>query len=139
MSDAGGVITSQVDLLWSVALALLLFELYFIARFLDRDGALQGGWLSSVLAGGSIFLLIVSMSCGYLTYGAVVTLARCSPNENGEVDTWCTENAITQASAFSDAELVAFLQFGGFGLALLLFIILFVKEPRTVAAAFRKD
>lgn len=139
MADASGVITSQVDLLWSLALALLLFELYFVARFLDREGALPGGYLSMFVASASILLLIASMTCGYLTYGAIVNIARCSPKDNGAIDEWCTEHGVTQASAFSDAELVAFLQFGTFAMGLLFFIFLFAKEPRAVAAAFKKD
>lgn len=139
MMDAGGVITSQVDLLWSVALALMLFEFYFIARLLDPAGTLAGGKPSILLAGGSIVLLLISMFFGYLTYGAIVTMARCSPNGDGAIAGWCTNEGVSQSSAFSSAELVAFIQFGAFGVGFVLFIILFAKEPKAVAAAFKKS
>lgn len=139
MADASGVITSQVDLLWSVALALLLAEVYLIGRFFEGGVAMRRATLSWLFVFSSLVLQMLSMFFGYMTYGAMVTMARCSPSAAGTLESWCTDNSKTQANAFSDGELMALLQFGTFGLGLVLFVILFAMEPRAVALALKKD
>lgn len=48
MADVGEVIIAKVDLLWSLSLALLLFEIYLIAAFFA--GQLRAvGWLANGL------------------------------------------------------------------------------------------
>lgn len=139
MLEAGSVITSQVDLIWSVALALMLAEVYLVGRFLEGGVAMQRRIISWIVLFGSIGLQVISMLFGYLTYGSIVTMARCAPVEDGTVEQWCNDNAITQATAFSDAEFDSLIQFGGFGIGLLLFVLLFAIEPKAVAKALKPD
>ena len=139
MLDAASVITSQVDLIWSVALALMLAEVYLVGRFLEGGVAMRRQSLSWIFLIGSVFLQVASMFFGYLTYGSIVTMARCTPSENGRVDQWCMDNKITQATAFSDAEFSSLIQFGGFGMGLLLFIILFAIESKAVSKALKSN
>jgi len=139
MQAAGSVITSQADLLWSVALALMLAKFYLVGRFLSGSVTMRFGSISWFMLFTSITMQVLSMFCGYLTYGAIVTMARCTPNKEGIVVKWCIDRTITEASAYSNAEVVALLQFGGFGIGLVLFVILFAMETRAVAKALNSE
>jgi hypothetical protein len=77
------------------------------------------------------------MLFGYLTYGAIVTMNRCTPNSEGRLDDWCIDNKFTQHDSFSDAGFVALLQFGSFGAGLVVFVVLYCLESRAVAKAIR--
>ncbi len=139
MLDAGSVITSQIDLIWSVALALMLAEVYLVGRFLEGDLAMQRRPISWIVLFGSIALQVVSMLFGYLAYGSVITMVRCAPDEGGTIEEWCIDNCMTQATAFSNAELDSLLQFAAFGIGLLFFVVLFAIERKAVSKALRSN
>lgn len=139
MLEVGSVITSQVDLIWSVALALMLAKVYLVGRFLEGGVAMQCGLISWMVLFLSIGLQVFSMLFGYFTYGSIVTMARCAPANDGTIEQWCIDNSVTQATAFSDAEFDALIQFGGFGIGLLLFVLLFAIETGAVSKALTSD
>lgn len=139
MEAAGEVITSQVDLLWSVALAVLLAKIYLVGRFSEATARLSKKTISSVILYLGVALQLSSMLFGYLTYGAIVTMNRCSPASDASVDEWCIKNSIAQVDSFADAGLTAFLQFLSFALGMLLLVLLFTLEKRTIASAIRSE
>ena len=122
MADVAGAINSQVDLLWSVALAMLIAEIFLVSRFLsDRLGKLSQ--LSMIMIGLSMLLLMVSMFFGYLTYGTTIMLMRLASTD-GDVD-----------QSYDDAAMSALLQFVFFGLALIIFIVVFAMNCKIIGGA----
>ena len=122
MADVGSVITAQVDLIWSVALALLIAEIFMVSRLLVLNRELLGvfSWFVMIL---SVSGLSISMFFGYLTYGAVVEMVRQSSDLN-----------LTNQS-FDDASSSALYQFIFFGAGLLFFLILFWINPKKMGKA----
>ncbi|WP_170545288.1 hypothetical protein [Ruegeria arenilitoris] len=122
MDDVGSVITSQVDLLWSVALAMLVSESYLIARFLTgRKETL--GLIAKLALGGSIIGHFLSMVFGYLTYGSVVEMVRVS-DSGGEA-----------LQYYRDAAFSGVVQCGAFAVALLLFLAVFFLNSKVIGSA----
>ena len=122
MQEVGNVITAQADLLWSVALALLVVEVVLAARFLTKpDKGLDG--LSWFLSGFSIVALLCSMFFGYLTYGSVVEMVKVAAD------------ADLAATSFEDARFSAFWQFALFAVGLGSFIGLFAFNAKQIGAA----
>lgn len=138
MQAAGEVVTSQVDLLWSVALAVLLGMIFLVGRFSESRSGLKKKVLSWFLLYVCVILQLSSMLFGYLTYGAIITMNRCTPNSAGEIDAWCGENSLNQNQSFSDAGFLAVLQFGSFGTGLIIFVVLYCLESRAVAKALKQ-
>jgi hypothetical protein len=126
MSEVAGVITAQVDLLWSVALALLVAEVYLLARFLAGGLGLLGP-VSKFLLVLSVAALGISMLFGYLTYGAVVEMVRTAA-ENGD-----------PKQSYADAAFSAVVQFVGFALGLLAFLVAFFLNARSFGKAMNDD
>lgn len=122
MSDVGSVITSQADLLWTLALAILGFEIVLVRNWASGHWRIRRFW-SFLLLAGSMGAFIVSMFQGYLTYGAVVELVL--PNLPDAEAT----------ARYKSAGGKAFAQLLWFGIGLLLFIILFVANPKAVSEA----
>lgn len=119
MADVGDVITAQVDLLWSLSLALLLFEVYLIAAvFAGQLRAL--GWLADGLLILAAAAQLAAMGFGYFTYGSVVELVLAAPGS--------AEAQAYLRRAANDAAL----QFLSFALGLLAFLAVFALNPRTI-------
>lgn len=122
MSDVGSVITSQADLLWTLALAILGFETVLVRNWAGGQWRIRGFW-SFLLLTFSMGAFVVSMFQGYLTYGAVVELVLPTLQDS------------EAAARYKTAGVEAFWQFVWFGIGLLLFIILFVVNPKAVSEA----
>lgn len=138
MQAAGEIVTSQVDLLWSVALAVLLGMIFLVGRFSDSRSGLRRRALSWFLLSVCVILQLFSMLFGYLTYGAIITMNRCTPDSAGAIDSWCSENSLNQSQSFSDAGYLALLQFGSFLFGLIIFVVLFCLESKAVAKALKQ-
>jgi hypothetical protein len=136
---AGEVITSQVDLLWSVALAVLLAKIFLVGRFSVATAKLANKTLSWIFLIVGVVLQLSSMLFGYITYGAIVTMNRCSPASDASIDEWCIKNSINQGDSFSDAEFTSLLQFSSFALGLVILVLLCAFEWRTIAKAINRD
>lgn len=123
MADVGGVITSQADLVWSLALGLFAFELLIVRNWHHQTSG--GRRFASVVAlVGAIAALIASMFLGYFTYGAVVELVRL-PLDAAE--------KIEAQIAFVGT--LAFLQAASFGIGLVLTLLLFFLNRKSVTGA----
>lgn len=123
MADVGGVITSQADLVWSLALALFAFELLIVRNWHHQTKG--GRRIASIVAlVGSIAALIVSMFFGYFTYGAVVELVRLPEDPTTEVNT-----------QFEFVGTLAFWQAATFAIAVALTLALFFLNRKSVTGA----
>lgn len=122
MSDVGSVITSQADLLWTLALAVLGFEIVLARNWANGQWRIRTG-VSFLLLASSMISLVISMCLGYLTYGAVVELLL--PNLTDA-------EAMAQYRAVGDKALN---QLVTFGIGLVLFILLFIFNPKAISEA----
>lgn len=122
MADVASVISSQVDLLWSVALAVLIAEIFLVARFF-ANRLPDLGRLSLGLLLVSVVSFLASMMFGYFTYGAAVEIVKRAAEEK----------SVTQS--FNDAGMSAFFQFAFFAIGLLTFIVLFALNTRAIGGA----
>lgn len=122
MSAVSEAISAQADLLWSVALAALVAEVYLLARFLAR-GWERLGLLARAALVFSVAAHAISMFCGYLTYGAVVELARVAADTSGA------------QQSYNDAMAAAFFQFVFFALGILTFVAAFFLNARLFGEA----
>jgi hypothetical protein len=120
MSDVGSVITSQADLLWTLALAMLGFQIVLVRNWSNGHWRIRRWW-SFLLLIGSMCAFAISMFLGYLTYGAVVELLLPDlPDSEAK-------------AMYKTAGGQAFNQLVSFGIGLLLFVILFVVNPKAVS------
>ena len=147
MEAAGSTITAQVDLLWSVALAFLLANIYVMARTFDPELNPKIGQIDKCILYLVIFLSGVSMVSGYFVYGAIVTVSTCAQSsESIVVGTFCTLDGSAadsarldaQLKAFRTAERAAFWQAISFAFGLVVFVFFFFRNISVVAAAFKK-
>lgn len=120
MSNVGSVITSQTDLLWTLALAMLGFQIVMVRNWASGKWRIRRYWSFFLLA-GSMAAFSVSMFQGYLTYGAVVEMVLPSLPD--------TE----MMAKYKTAGGQAFNQLLAFGIGLLLFIVLFVANPKAIS------
>ncbi len=119
------LISSQTELLWSAAIALLVAEIYVGCRYFEaanKEVLKSGiGWLWIV----STLSFLVSLFFGYLVNGALVLMTK---------EAALGRNAL---GFFEDAETAALLQFGAFFLGLASLIIVFVSDFAGIAKALK--
>ena len=126
MNDFAILTTGTVELLWSLALALLVAEVYFIVRFFANRSKVINR-TSTILMAISIIFLSVSMVFGYLTFGSAIMMAR--PDlADGDA-----------AIHFNDANFSAAAQVICFCSGLVVFLISFFTNLRTFGRELKNE
>lgn len=116
LSTLGSLIGQQSGLVWSVAMAIVVAEIYIVCRFFESKS--RQGLCSTLLLFGSIACHVLSLLAGYLTHGATIGMVRAAGAGNDKA----------AIESYEAAELMALLQFGFLLFGLLLFIVLFARN-----------
>jgi hypothetical protein len=125
LAALGELIGQQVDQLWSIAMAIIVAEIYIVCRFFNANGAKLGGWFPLVLLFVSIFLYMASLFCGYLTKGALIEMVKAGADGRKAQD------------YYDAAAMVAFLQFVFLGIGIVLFVVLFAHSSTKISESIR--
>jgi hypothetical protein len=119
------LIGEQTDLLWTVAIGLIVAEVFIGCRyFVDREGKFRWLW-TPILWVGSIVCHLASLLFGYSTKGALITM------------TLKAGTGAKTAGLFSTAELMALLQAGSLFVGLVLAALAFGFDAKRMAKAVR--
>ena len=121
----GELIGQQSDLLWQVAMAVVIAEIYIFCRFFESETTKLRGWWSLALLFGSILSHLLSLLFGYLTRGAIILVVSKADRTQ--------ELSKVLQMGFEDAEHDALLQFGFLMFGLILFIILFTLNTTIIS------
>lgn len=123
----GETIGSQIDLLWSAAMAAMVAEIYILCRFLESNES-SVGCLSRLTLALSILAHFASLVFGYLARGAVTAMGIRLVHKP----------FIGQVS-FSDVESDTLWQVLCFALGLLLAVSLFVVNHKAISRTMRRS
>ena len=126
MNDVAILITGTVELLWSLALALLVAEVYFIARFFANRSKVINR-TSTIFMAISIIFLSVSMVFGYLTYSSAIMMALPDLTD------------VEAFVRFDDATFSAMAQVICFCSGLVVFLISFFTNLRTFGRELKNE
>jgi len=123
LSALGSVIGQQADQLWSISMAIIVAEIYIACRFFGETAIGCRGKISDILLYVSIISYCISLFAGYLVKGALVEMIKAGATG-------------TDAQPYFDASADAALaQFSLLVLGLLLFVIVFSLNKKTVSKA----
>ena len=124
----GDLIGQQADLLWAAATALLVAQFYLVSLVFDPRGEYVRKSTSWLLY-SSIGCYVLSMLFGYMARGAIITL----------VEKVVSNKKVELEPSFSDAEVVAFLQFGLLIFGIVLFTVFFAYNRRCISRFIRRE